>query len=342
MSEVNQPAITVPPAAPAPQAAQFDVAAYLRQLGLSDSAAQDPKSVLDAIINYNLTLEQELDTLKPLAQLGQEFSPHAETLRQVVATGKTGGQQANDTPKPVDPRYMAFLTRGEDGFYRAMPEYPHMQQYANQANAWQDHQRSTIEKMIVNPRETIGLDEWWEEKQKAIEEMFTKGFDDRMDKYRAEEEASRFWKESQKDFIELGPDGKPVVDPITRQPKFTSKGSEFNKYLIEAAELGISDEAAQRRYAQRMIERTSAAAQTVPQGQAAVDGQPATPAVPDDKRNAFLDRVRDNARSVEVEHAGGNAGSETDHSGVNLDRLAEKLTDNALRENGLIPRNTGE
>ena len=332
---------TAPPVAPAsPSGVSFDVLNYLKSKNLDVSRFQSPDQALETLLSSLQGYHQQVQQLQPLATMGQQYAPHADKIQQFLAEQAKQAQPAPQAgwqaPERPDPRYESMLEYDQQyGCYRAPKDMPALQPYADKLNEYREWQRSTIADMTSDPFGTVrkaGLDDWWKEQQQGVLEQVKS----LLAEQRANDEDRQFFEQKKKDLYQVDQTGNLLVDPITGQPVLSPKGQAMTRYLQQAADYGINDLSAQRRFAEQMVSAEEATG-TLRAAQPAA----APAALATDKRGEFLRNAQQRSAQLDGTWTGSEHGGDPNAPVQNPDARLVDLANAELTKKGLTPRPHG-
>jgi hypothetical protein len=185
--------------------------------------------------------------------LGQSLAPHANDIREFLASRQPAQPEAKPgpwTPPPFDKRWLSVVEVDQaTGQFRSKQGYDPA--YGTQVQAYSDYVSGFQERFWTNPvdtiREMIG-DYVSEQANQVVQQNFGA--------YREQVMAGQVVEQNRDWLYAKNQAGQAVIDPRTGRPALSPAGQRFYGYVEHAAtRLGVKDIREQANYAMDMLER---------------------------------------------------------------------------------------
>jgi hypothetical protein len=95
--------------------------------------------------------------------------------------------------------------------------------------------------------------------QESMPQLFQQHFSTAMSQWESGQSERQFLEQQKNEFFQVDQAGQILVNPQTGDPALTPKGEAFRQYCVEGRELGISNDANIRRYAEQRLSADVAA-----------------------------------------------------------------------------------
>ncbi len=296
---------------------------HLKQAGIDATGYKSPEDLALAFVKQ----QQEMKTLQPYAQYGQQFLPYAQHFGEIIrkqVNPEPQAQQPAEPPKSreerlrehwskiwqrpnYDPSWDQLVTRDENGHYVGVhPHVPaHIIEGVNQYRTWQ---AKALQDLLANP-----FEQNWKALEPGIQDVVKEVVQQELNNYRVSTDFESLDRQYESVLYEHDDRGNRVIDPVTGQYRWTPLG-EFTvnrmQYLrnagmtdpytifqtaLESAKAYLFDQSQQQQQApvgsQSPPPPVAAAVPTQPQVPSMYTA-PATPAAASAPQQSFLDRAR--------------------------------------------------
>lgn len=235
------PTQPTPPAAPSYESAR-DFAA--KALGYKADTYNDDESFLRALIVGEQTQRRQLEEARQMAQYGHLYLQQQQ--KPAVVADKPDPLARYKAPE-FNPAWLSMVEKDAEGNLRLRPGADPA--ILPKLHAYQNHQAEVAQQMTRDP---VGyfkdmIEHVAAEKARSlVEEQFQKSQGDQY--------VNNFLKDNSNWLLQADSQGRYVTNPATGQAMLSSAGERFLFYMKEAEQYGITNPAAQERYATRGLQ----------------------------------------------------------------------------------------
>lgn len=224
---------------------------HLRRAGMDVSGFKSPDDLAEAFVRQ----QNELKSIKPYAEYGQQFMPYAQKIQQLLQGQPAAPQQPPvpaEAPKSreerlrehwnkiwqrptFDPAWEQMVTRDENGMYvgvnAGIPA--HVVQGMNEYRAWQS---KALNNLLQDPFELQ-----WKALEPGIQDVVQEMVQRELNAYRINTDFEELDRQYAPVLYQHDENGKRVVDPITGEYRWTPLGQFCIQKMQELRNMGIND-----------------------------------------------------------------------------------------------------
>ncbi len=224
------------PAAPAYESAR-DFAS--KALGYKADAYNDDESFLRAVLTGEQTLRRQLAEAQQLVQYGHLYLRQQQP--KPVAADKPDPLARYKAPE-FNPAWLTQVEKDASGNLSLRPGAD--PSILPKLHAYQNHQAEVAQQMTRDPHAYLKdmIEHVASEKAQSL-------FQEQFAKIQGDQYVNTFLKDNSSWLLQQDSQGRIVQNPATGQAMLTPAGGRFLHYMQEAEQLGITNPAAQERYA---------------------------------------------------------------------------------------------